>query len=174
MSIWKWVCIFIAQVVLLTGSLSAQADESPTIYQQIENLAESYKGEPGVASMVCNGGFKLQTVKMMLRKEFGKEFVDNIKAFAIIFYKDAKGDVAEKIVSQVGQIAAPLRSVNIDAQLKKGATGVGYVNLSDDGKVLTDLLIVMESPSPKLIYFRGNFDPANVQYNKQETTSIEL
>ena len=36
----RWVCIFIAQVVLLVGTLSAQEKSAPSIYHQIESLAE--------------------------------------------------------------------------------------------------------------------------------------
>ena len=163
---WKGVCIFIAQVLIFAAtSVSAQEKSLPTIYNQIVTLSDRYKSEKGIKMMVCHDGFKLQTVKMMLRKEFGKEFVDNIKAFAIIFYKEANSEVGEKIVAEIGEITAPLRNINIDAQLRPGAKGTGYVRLSEDEQLVTDLLIVTELPTPKLIYFGGNFKPENIQYN---------
>ena len=167
MKVWKGVCIFIAQVLLLsTTSVSAQNNPLPAVYRQISALADQYKGEKGVKMMICHDGFKLQTVKVMLRKEFGKEFVDNIKAFAIIFYGETKDSVTEKIVAEIGEITTPLQKINIDSQLRPGAKGSGYVRLSEDKQILTDLLIVTELPSPKLIYFGGNFKPDKVQYKR--------
>ena len=167
MKVWKGVCIFIAQVLLFaTTSVSAQNNSLPAIYRQISALADQYKGEKGVKMMICHDGFKLQTVKVMLRKEFGKEFVDNIKAFAIIFYGETESSVTEKIVTKIGEITTPLQKINIDAQLRPGAKGSGYVRLSDDKQILTDLLIVTELHSPKLIYFGGNFKPDKVQYKR--------
>lgn len=164
----RWVCIFIAQVVLLVGTLSAQEKSAPSIYHQIESLAERYSGEQSVKAMVCNGGFKLQTVKVMLRKEFGKEFVDNIREFAVLFYKEAQSDVADKIAADLQQIAEPLHKVDISNQLKSETVGDGYVRLSEDGESITDLLIVIKSPARRLIYFGGNFKAENIKYSKQK------
>ena len=167
MKVWKGVCIFIAQVLLFaTTSVSAKSNSLPALYRQISALADQYKEEKRVKMMLCHDGFKLQAVKVMLRKEFGKEFVDNIKAFAIIFYGETESSVAEKIVAQIEEITTPLQKINIDAQLRPGAKGSGYVRLSEDGQILTDLLIVTELPSPKLIYFGGNFNPDKVQYKR--------
>ena len=168
MRTWIRVCIFVAQVVLLAGTLSAQEQSEPSIYRQIEGLAERYSGSHGVKAMVCNGGFKLQTVKVMLRKEFGKEFVDNIHEFAIVFYKETRGGVAEKIEAELLQIVEPLHKVDIGDQLKSGEKGDGYVRLSEDGKSITDLLIVIKSPARRFIYFGGNFKAENIKYNKQK------
>ena len=168
MKVWKGVCIFIAQVVLLVANLSAQEKSQPTIYQQIEHLAENYNGKQGVKMMVCNGGIKLQTVKMMLRKEFGKEFVDNIQEFAVLFYKEVQNDVADKITTELQQIATPLHKVDISKQLKSGTEGYGYVRLSEDGKTITDLLIVIKSPARRFIYFGGNFQAENIKYSRQK------
>ena len=140
MKVWKGVCIFIAQVLFFaTTSVSAQNNSLPAVYRQISALADQYKEEKGVKMMICHDGFKLQTVKVMLRKEFGKEFVDNIKAFAIIFYGETESSVTEKIVAEIGEITTPLQKINIDAQLRPGAKGSGYVRLSEDKQLLTDL-----------------------------------
>ena len=168
MRVFRILCVVMALILSHSYTISAQNELlPPTIYHQISTLSEKYKDEKGVKSFVATDGFRLQTVKMMLRKEFGKEFVDNIKAFAVIFYKDAKEEVVEQIVAEVEQIAASLQNVNIDAQLKPGAKGEGYVRLSANEQRLTDLLIVMNHPSPKLIYFWGDFEAGDIKYNNK-------
>ena len=155
----------IAVAVLLLGSVaSAQSDTTASIYKQITSIVAKYQTESGVKVFVAQDGFKLQTVKVMLRKEFGKEFVDNIKTFAILFYKDAESALAENIIADTEQVVTSLHNIDISKQLRPGAKGEGYIRLSQNEETLTDLLIVMEAPSPRLIYFGGEFKPESVQY----------
>ena len=154
-------------LLLLCVAASAQSKCCGSIYEQMAAIAEKYKGEKGVKSFIAKDGFKLQTVKMMLRKEFGKEFVDNIKEFVILFYNDSKGDVSKRIVADVEQIATSLLNVDISTQLKPGAKGRGYVRFSESKERLTDMLIVMEAPLPRAIYFGGNFKSESIQYKNK-------
>ena len=161
------VMVVVALLLLFCANVSAQSKQLDSVYEQVATIVEKYKGEKGVKVFVAQDGFKLQTVKMMLRKEFGKEFVDNIKKFAVVFYKDAKSEVAERIVADIEQIATTLLGVNISNQIKPGAKGQGYICLSENKQRLTDLLIVMDAPSPKFIYFEGDFKAENVQYSNK-------
>ena len=161
-------CIIIGVLLLsLYHTVSAQNESFNSVYKQVASIAEKYRNEKGIKSFVASNGVKLQTIKIMLRKEFGKEFVDNIKTFAIILYKDAHSEVVERIVADIEQVVTPLQIVNIENQLKPGAKGRGYVRLSDDEQWLNDLLIVMETPSPKLIYFGGTFEADNIKYKNK-------
>ena len=167
MRILKRLGVAVMMLLSLCYSTSAQSKPTLSVYEQVAAIAEKYNNEKGIKSFIAKDGFKLQTVKMMLRKEFGKEFVDNIKEFAIVFYKDAKSDVAERIVADVEQIVTTLLNVNISNQLKPGAKGQGYIRLSENNQRLSDLLIVMEAPSPRLIYFGGDFNAENIQYKNR-------
>ena len=154
-------------LIFVSSLASAQNKPLDSIYEEVVALAKEYNGERGVKSFFATDGLKLQTVKAMLRKEFGKEFVDNIKEFAIIFYKDAKSQTAQGIITDIAQIVTPLQCVNIEEQLKHGAKGQGYIRLIEDNRYLSDLLIVIEAPSPKLIYFGGKFKAENIQYKNK-------
>ena len=147
------------------ASVSAQDKMSNSIFEQLAAISDRYKSETSINGFAAKGGIKLQTVKLMLRKEFGREFVDNIKFFVALFYEDAQPEVVEKILADIAQVAAALQSVNIDSQLRPGGEAQGYVRLSENGEVLTDLLLVTEKPSPKFVYFGGRFKPENIQYN---------
>lgn len=126
-------------------------------YKQVTTLITKYKGEKGVMAFAGDNGIKLQTVKMMLRKEFGEEFANNIKAFAIIFYKDASSECVSQIVSDASAITRNLREVDIKDRMKPNTKARGYIRLSEDKSKITDLVIVVEAPSPKLIYLGGDF-----------------
>lgn len=164
MEMLKKMCIVAMAVLSLGSTASAQSDTSGSVYEQVTVIVERYQGEKGVKAFIARDGFKLQTVKMMLRKEFGKEFVDNIKTFAILFYKEAERNLSEKIVADTERVATTLHNIDISKQLRPGAKGEGYIRLSQNEQRLTDLLIIMKSPSPRLIYFGGEFKPESVQY----------
>ena len=164
MEILKKMCIVAMAVLSLGSTASAQSDTSGSVYEQVTAIVERYQGEKGIKAFIALDGFKLQTVKMMLRKEFGKEFVDNIKTFAILFYKEAERNLSEKIVADTERVATTLHNIDISKQLRPGAKGEGYIRLSQNEQRLTDLLIIMKSPSPRLIYFGGEFKPESVQY----------
>ena len=164
MEMLKKMCIVAMAVLSLGSTASAQSDTSGSVYEQVTAIVERYQGEKGVKAFIARDGFKLQTVKIMLRKEFGKEFVDNIKTFAILFYKEAERNLSEKIVADTERVATTLHNIDISKQLRPGAKGEGYIRLSQNEQRLTDLLIIMKSPSPRLIYFGGEFKPESVQY----------
>ena len=151
---------------LFCSPVVAQNNGSSTIYKQVTALQSKHKGEKGVLSWACHDGLGLQTVKTMLRKEFGAEFTNAIKSFAILIYKDSSVENRSKIVSDISQITSILQEINIKDKMKKGERARGYVRLADGGKKISDLLIVVEAPAPKLIYIGGDFAPEYPQMKR--------
>jgi hypothetical protein len=147
----------IVALACVAPSAMAEENSSHSILSQVSALAAQYKGKKGVASIVIEGGSKLNMVKMILRKDFDKEFIEGIKRFAIISYKDATEVLRNEIVDDIAPIIAPLTEVDVKSQLKPNARGRGYARLTPNGERVSDLVIVMESPAPKLIYFGGDF-----------------
>ena len=150
--------IFVTFALLCIAPLAiAQESDTQSLLPQISALATKYKGKSGVGSLVVDGGGKLNMVKMVLRKEFDKEFIEGIKSFAIISYKDATDELRNEIVDDIAPIIAPLHEIDVKQKLKPNTRGRGYVRLTPSGERVSDLIIVMESPAPKLIYLGGNF-----------------
>lgn len=150
--------IFATFALLCIAPLAiAQEGDTQSLLPQISALATKYKGKSGVGSLVVDGGGKLNMVKMILRKEFDKEFIEGIRRFAIISYKDATEELRNEIVDDIAPIIAPLTEVDVKSQLKPNARGRGYARSLPNSQRVSDLLVVMESPAPKLIYFGGDF-----------------
>ena len=74
---------------LFCPSAVAQSNNSSAIYNQVTALQAKHKGKKGVLAWACNSGLGLQSVKMMIRKEFGTEFTNALNSFAILLYQDA-------------------------------------------------------------------------------------
>lgn len=144
----------------------AQNNGSSAIYGQVTALQSKHKSEKGVLSWACHDGIGLQTVKTMLRKEFGAEFTNAIKSFAILIFKDSSAENASKIVGDISLITNTLQEINIKDKMKKGEQARGYIRFAEGGKKISDLLIVVEAPAPKLIYIGGEFDPEHPQIKR--------
>ena len=144
--------VVMSLLVLFCTSASAQSMQN-----RIAAIVAKYKDTKGVMSMACDDGVKLNVVKSALRKKFGEEFANGIKTFAIIFYKDAAADSADKIVGDVGAITQNLQKVDIADRLKATTKASGYVLLSEDRQSITDLIIVVDAPAPTVIYLGGRF-----------------
>ena len=158
----KILMIFATIALLAVAPLAiAQEKTTQSSLEQITALAAKYKGKSGVASLVANGGGKLNMVKMILRKDFDKEFIEGIECFAIISYKEASTELRNKIVDDIAPIIAPLSEVDVKGKLKPNARGRGYVRRKPETQRVSDLVVVMESPAPKLIYFGGDFEDEN-------------
>lgn len=145
--------VVISLLLLFCASVSAQ-----NMQNQIAAIVAKYKDTKGVMSMACNDGVKLNIVKSMLRKEFGEEFANGIKTFAIIYYKGAQRENATRIVGDVKLLTQSLQKINIDNKFKKPNTKAsGYILLSKDRQSITDLIVVIDAPSPTVIYIGGKF-----------------
>ena len=144
--------ITLSLFVLFCTSVSAQ-----NVRNRVESLSAKYKDEKGVMCMTCDDGVQLKAVRAILRKEFGEEFANGVEAFTIIFYKDAVAENSNKIVGEIGEITQTLQEVDITNKLKANTKASGYIRLSEDKQSITDLIIVVDAPSPKLIYLGGKF-----------------
>ena len=154
MNIAKRIILLMGLLLLLSPVASAQT----FVRKQVTALTNKYQNEKKVMAMVCSDGFKLKTVKAMLRKDFGQEFADAIEAFAFLYYKEASPECVSNISTDISRITQNMLQVDIEKHLKDKSTGIAYVLLSEDKKIVSDLIMVVESPSPMLIYIGGKFN----------------
>jgi hypothetical protein len=158
MNVLRRVVVLFLLVLFASPLVSAQESTPHAIRKEVSALLTKYKGEKGVKAMECNGGAMLQTVKLMLRKQFGEEAANTIHAFAIMLYEDAPSECVGRIVGDIAHITKMLQEVDISDRMKNGERARGYVRLSESGKKITNLIIVVAAPKPKLIYIEGDFD----------------
>ena len=118
--------IFVTFALLCIAPLAiAQESDTQSLLPQISAIATKYKGKSGVGSFVVDGGgSKLNMVKMVLRKEFDKEFIEGIKRFAIISYKDATEELRNEIVDDIAPIIAPLHEIDVSDSHQAGCESV--------------------------------------------------
>lgn len=153
---------FVKRLVLLVGVLLlfcpiASAQGETSLSQQIAALTAKYQNEKRVMTMECNSGFKLKAVKAMLRASLGEEFANRIEAVTIIFYEGASAECVSNITADIALITRNLQKHDLGTHFKDGTKGVSYVQPTEDGKGVSDIVVVMDSPTPGVVYIKGNF-----------------
>ena len=106
--------------------------------------------------MVCTKGNGLEMIKLVLRKEFGKDFIKGVDMIIIIDYSKAEQQVAEVIRTQTESLSASYEQKELPEEMTKGNYMRNFFKLNDSKEVITDMVVLVESAENKtVIYFGG-------------------
>lgn len=144
--------------VAMCISASAQGDAA-RIEEEIKELVKKHEKTTGIDGVVCVKGEGLGTLKMMLGQQFGRKFMRGVDIIAIIDYSSAEVQVAADFRKEVEAMAAVLQSPDLTEEMTEE---VGedtdmkiYFGQSADGKMLTDLLLVVEGDGVRCVTYLG-------------------
>ena len=99
-------------------------------------------------------------IKMMLNKQFGKEFMKGVTSITIVDYSDASEDVCKALRADIDASLSVLEEIDLDGMetdpsnryLRSFASSV-------DEKAISDFIIVIEDNDTKtLMYMAGKID----------------
>ena len=143
-------------VMALTLWLGAAAQPTSTGRELMTSMVEKYGEDKGVNGMVCTKGNGLEMIKLVLRKEFGKEFIKGVDMIIIIDYSKAEQQVAEVIRTQTESLSASYEQKELPEEMTKGNYMRNFFKLNDSKEVITDMVVLVESAENKtVIYFGG-------------------
>lgn len=143
-------------VMMLTLWLGAAAQPTSTGRELMTSMVEKYGEDKGVNGMVCTKGNGLEMIKLVLRKEFGKDFIKGVDMIIIIDYSKAEQQVAEVIRTQTESLSASYEQKELPEEMTKGNYMRNFFKLSDSKEVITDMVVLVESAENKtVIYFGG-------------------
>ena len=142
--------------MLLTLWLGAVAQSSDTGRELMTSMVDRYSQNKGVNGMVCTKGNGLEMIKLVLRKEFGKDFIKGVDVIIILDYSKAEQQVAEAIRTRTESLSASYEQKELPEELTKGNYMRNYFKLSDNKETITDMVVLMENESTRtVIYFGG-------------------
>ena len=147
--------------MLLTLWLGAAAQSSDTGRELMTSMVDRYSQNKGVNGMVCTKGNGLEMIKLVLRKEFGKEFIKGVDVIIIIDYSSADKQVAEAIRAQTDTLSASYEQKELPKEMTEGSYMRNYFKLSENKEAITDMVVLMENESTRtVIYFGGEMTSA--------------
>lgn len=148
--------MLLCALVALSLSAMAQSADAQNPRKAMQDLAKKYDDSKNITSAVLVKGSGLELMKVMLRKEFSKDVIKGVDMIIIVEYADATESEADAIRSEVETLAKGLEKVEIPEGEKPKANRLGtYIQVSADGKSISDMIILMEDDEQRCVMYFG-------------------
>lgn len=148
--------MLLCALVVLSLSAMAQSADTQNPRKAMQNLATKYEDSKNITSAVLVKGSGLELMKVMLRKEFSKDVIKGVDMIVLVEYADATESEADAIRSEVETLAKGLEKVEIPEGEKPKANRLGtYIQVSADGKSISDMIILIEEGDEKCVMYFG-------------------
>lgn len=152
----KRIFMLLCALVTLSLSAMAQSAETQSCRKAVQKFAEKYEDSERITSLVLVKGSGLEMMKLALRKEFAKDVIKGVDMIVLVEYADATESEADAIRSEVETLAKGLEKVEIPEGEKPKANRLGtYIQVSADGKSISDMLIIIEEGDEKCVMYFG-------------------
>lgn len=148
--------MLLCALVTLSLSAMAQSAEAQSCRKAMQKFAEKYEDSERITSLVLVKGSGLEMMKLALRKEFAKDVIKGVDMIVLVEYADATESEADAIRSEVETLAKGLEKVEIPEGEKPKANRLGtYIQVSADGKSISDMIILIEEGDEKCVMYFG-------------------
>ena len=149
----KKVVILVALCIMIMASGYSQ--EPLTVELKFNELIQKYENVKGVECMTLVKGRGLGMVKMMLNKEFGKDFMKGVTSIAIINYSESSQETCLALRNELDSFKFLLEEFNVgEAKAFDGNDYIrGFASASNDDKTISDFIIAAEEKDSKIIMY---------------------
>lgn len=151
---------FIKKMALLVAfcatAIAVGYAQTPTsVSGKVDNLVKIYNNVNGVECLTVAKGSGLELVKLMLNKQFGKDFMKGVNSVTIVNYSSASQDTCMALRKEVESIGSTLDEFKLDD--KKEALGEhdyirSYAAVSG-ANAISDFLTAYEGNDMKVIFY---------------------
>lgn len=144
-------------LTLLTIMMTAATTfaQSPSQAEKAaRELVRKYDGSDGVECIVATKGNGLGLYKMMLNKEFGKDFMKGVTSITIIDYSSASEDVCIALRKDLDVFVSILEEFDLSDD--KDYAGNEYIRCFAsimDSDTISDFVFAMEEGSSKMLMY---------------------
>ena len=144
-------------LTLLTIMMTAATTfaQSPSQAEKAaRELVRKYDGSDGVECTVATKGNGLGLYKMMLNKEFGKDFMKGVTSITIIDYSSASEDVCIALRKDLDVFVSILEEFDLSDD--KDYAGNEYIRCFAsimDSDTISDFVFAMEEGSSKMLMY---------------------
>lgn len=150
--------IFFTIALLLSFSLCTEAQVTNAMgsRERMIEFASRYEDSKDVISMVCTKGKGLNTFKLIMRGEYGKDFFKGVDIIIFVEYGEASAEQAKKITDEVETLCKDFEKLDIpEENIPEGHKIGTYIKLNSDNNI-TDMVVVLEDKEDKgITYFGG-------------------
>ena len=141
-------------VFLMTTFVNSFAQSSAGVEKTMNELVKKHEATSGVNCMTVVKGGGLEMLKMMLKKEFGKDFMKGVTSITIIDYSDATETVC-KILHKDLDIFLSLLD-EFDVSEEKQFADNDYIRCfasTSESNTISDFVIALENDRSKMVMY---------------------
>lgn len=152
------ILILCGLILALSTSAMAQSGQTSEVRKQVLSLVSKYEQKSGFDAMTTVKGKGLELIKVMMRKEFGKEFIKGVNIIVIIDYSAVSQSDAQMLRSDLQKIKKYCEQAEIPAEVLKEEKGVTDLMFRFDSnkEYMTDFILLHEEAKERMmVYFGG-------------------
>lgn len=146
------VLLTLLTIMMTAATTSAQSPSQAE--KAARELVRKYDGSDGVECIVATKGNGLGLYKMMLNKEFGKDFMKGVTSITIIDYSSASEDVCIALRKDLDVFVSILEEFDLSDD--KDYAGNEYIRCFAsimDSDTISDFVFAMEEGSSKMLMY---------------------
>lgn len=148
----RMVLLTLLTIMMTAATTSAQSPSQAE--KAARELVRKYDGSDGVECIVATKGNGLGLYKMMLNKEFGKDFMKGVTSITIIDYSSASADVCIALRKDLDVFVSILEEFDLSDD--KDYAGNEYIRCFAsimDSDTISDFVFAMEEGSSKMLMY---------------------
>lgn len=148
----RMVLLTLLTIMMTAATTSAQSPSQAE--KAARELVRKYDGSDGVECIVATKGNGLGLYKMMLNKEFGKDFMKGVTSITIIDYSSASEDVCIALRKDLDIFVSILEEFDLSDE--KDYAGNEYIRCfasTMDSDTISDFVFAMEEGSSKMLMY---------------------
>ena len=141
-------------LLLALVTINVYAASTEEVGKAVDEIAKKYEDISGVEVIAVTKGNGLELVKMMLKKQFDKEFMRRVTSITIIGYSDAEAAVCESLRKDLDKFISVLEEFDLSGN--KDVSEKGYSRCfarRTEAGTLSDFVIAMEQDLLKMVVY---------------------
>ena len=141
--------------LLMVALMKGYAQESTQVKKTVEEIVKKYDGTKGVECMSLVKGGGLDMVKMMFRKQFGKDFMKGVTSITIIEYGDAPEETCLALRKDLDAFVSLLEEFNLGEDKKSANNDYVrcFASVSSETATLSDFVFALEDEETKMVMY---------------------
>ena len=150
-SVMKRWALLVALVVM--SFAGGYAQEPSQVENTVDAIVKKYDGIDKVQCVKVAKGSGLKLLKMMLKREFGKEFMQGVTSITIINYSEASQETCQAIRQELDVFASMSEEFNVgeDERFSDSEHARCFVSILPDAEIISDFIIAMEDREMKVV-----------------------
>ena len=144
----------IMAAMLMGSAVSSYAQTSASVEKTVNAIVKKYEDTADVSCMTVVKGGGLEMIKMMLNKEFGKDFMKGVTSITIIEYSDASEETCMTLRKDLDAFMSILKE--FDVSKEKQFADNDYIRCfasTSESNTISDFVIALENDESKMVMY---------------------